>query len=64
MTLWRKSSHSGSGAAGGQECVEVAGLSGGIGLRDSKAPNAGHLVLSSQAFATLITHLKRNDLGN
>ncbi|WP_067793427.1 DUF397 domain-containing protein [Actinomadura formosensis] len=61
-TRWRKSSRSTEGTS--EQCVELAQLPSGIGLRDSKAPNAGHLVLSSQAFATLITHLKRNDLGN
>ncbi|MEO3827172.1 DUF397 domain-containing protein [Actinomadura sp. B10D3] len=48
---WRKSAHSG-GAEG--ECVEIAALNGHVGIRDSKAPAAGHLVLSRQSFATLL----------
>ncbi|MFD0857052.1 DUF397 domain-containing protein [Actinomadura adrarensis] len=57
--VWRKSSRSGSGGAGGQECVEVADLGAGRGVRDSKAPDAGHLVLTPEAFAALVTAIKR-----
>ncbi|WP_280247505.1 DUF397 domain-containing protein [Nocardia abscessus] len=40
---WFKSSHSG----GGQECVEVAWLDGGmVGVRDSKNPTGPALVFS------------------
>ncbi|RAY15870.1 DUF397 domain-containing protein [Actinomadura craniellae] len=55
---WRKSTHSGTGGLGGQECIEIADLDGGIGLRDSKNPDAGHLTLSSDSFATLLSRLK------
>ncbi|WP_084337161.1 DUF397 domain-containing protein [Actinomadura oligospora] len=44
MTLWRKSSHSESGAGG--TCVELANLGTSVGVRDSKAPRAGHLTLT------------------
>ncbi|MGI5205141.1 DUF397 domain-containing protein [Spirillospora sp. CA-108201] len=59
---WRKSSRSGSGADGGQDCVEVAALTEGRGIRDSKAPGTGHLALSPKDFAQLITRVKRGDL--
>ncbi|MFF5263986.1 DUF397 domain-containing protein [Actinomadura viridis] len=54
---WRKSSHSGT-----QEdaCVELADLTTGIGVRDSKAPNAGHLTLTPHAFTHLINQIKRD----
>ncbi|MFS2292501.1 MAG: DUF397 domain-containing protein [Actinomadura sp.] len=52
---WRKSSHSG---ANGGECVEVADLNGRIGVRDSKAPEAGHLTLTRRNFAALLSRPK------
>lgn len=40
---WFKSSHSG----GGNDCVEIAHLDGGmVGVRDSKNPGGGALVFS------------------
>lgn len=59
---WRKSSRSGSGADGGQDCVEVAALPEVRRIRDSKAPDAGHLTLSPESFAQFITRVKRGDL--
>ncbi|OLT12461.1 DUF397 domain-containing protein [Actinomadura sp. CNU-125] len=60
MTQWRKSVHS---ADSGQEgCVELARLPLAIGVRDSKAPDAGHLVLSPSSFAELVTRVKRGEL--
>ncbi|MBX6765917.1 MAG: DUF397 domain-containing protein [Actinomadura rubrobrunea] len=58
---WRKSSRS-NGAGG--NCVEVAVLANGIGVRDSKAPDSGHLVLSPQAWAAFVaqTRAGRHDL--
>ncbi|MGW4243476.1 DUF397 domain-containing protein [Nocardia sp. NPDC004722] len=41
---WFKSSYSG----GGQECVEVAFLPGGVGVRDSKDPGGPALVFSGE----------------
>ena len=55
-TTWRKSSRSGNN---GGACVEVARLEAGIGLRDSKNPQGGHLTVPAEAFAALLTHLKQ-----
>lgn len=53
---WRKSSHSG-GHEG--DCVEIADLNDHIAIRDSKAPEAGHLTLTRRNFAALVNHLAR-----
>lgn len=60
MIEWRKSRRSN---ASGNECVEVAALAEGRGIRDSKAPDAGHLILSPESFTHLITRVKRGDLN-
>lgn len=60
--VWRKSSRSGTGNTGGENCVEVARLPEAIGVRDSKNPAGGTLSLSTESFATLLTRVKRNDL--
>lgn len=54
-SLWRKSSC--SGGTGGQ-CVELADLDAAIGIRDSKAPAAGHLTVSRHVLAGLIDRIK------
>ncbi|WP_149260304.1 DUF397 domain-containing protein [Actinomadura sp. K4S16] len=59
MIEWRKASRSN---ASGNECVEVAALPQGRGIRDSKAPDTGHLTLSPASFAQLVTRVKRGDL--
>ncbi|GAA3935168.1 hypothetical protein GCM10023085_15670 [Actinomadura viridis] len=61
MTIWRKSSRSGS-ATTQSDCLEVAQLDGAVGLRDSKAPDAGHLTLSPAGFSELVRRVKRDDL--
>lgn len=61
MARWRKSSYSGGGGADGQECVEVADLVNAVGVRDSKALEAGYLALSPAAFAELLASLKRDE---
>ncbi len=53
---WRKSSRSGSGAQ--SDCVELAVLNDGIGIRDSKSPTGPHLTLSAQSFTQLMRTLK------
>ncbi|MGI5324191.1 DUF397 domain-containing protein [Actinomadura nitritigenes] len=60
MIEWRKASRSNTS---GNECVEVAALVEGRGIRDSKAPDAGHLTLSPDGFAQLIDRVKRGDLN-
>ncbi|MBW8485539.1 DUF397 domain-containing protein [Actinomadura parmotrematis] len=54
---WRKSSY--SGGANDELCVELGAIDSGIGVRDSKDPAAGHLVLSSSQFADLLDHVRR-----
>ncbi|MGP4022989.1 DUF397 domain-containing protein [Actinomadura sp. 3N407] len=53
---WRKSSYSGGD---GGHCVELARLSGGIGVRDSKDPDGPKLVMGRPEFAALVAALKR-----
>lgn len=53
---WRKARQSGDQ---GDACVELARVTHGIGVRDSKNPAAGHLTLTPHAFSTLLTCLKR-----
>ena len=59
MTTWRKSSYTGAG--GTDNCVEVAHLADAVGIRDSKAPDAGHIPLAPSAFADLLTRVKRDE---
>jgi len=58
MIMWRKSSRSDGGTGGGQ-CVELARLTGAVGIRDSKVPKDGHLAISHRAFAELLEQIKR-----
>lgn len=58
MITWRKSSHSGGGGSGGQECVEVAQLPHAIGIRDSKNPGGPRHVVRPGAFRSLINEIK------
>ncbi|MFC4905783.1 DUF397 domain-containing protein [Actinomadura gamaensis] len=62
MINWRKSSRSGGGGSGGQECVEVARISRKVGVRDSKLPTLGHLSLGVSEFAALISRVKQEEL--
>ncbi|MGI5420325.1 DUF397 domain-containing protein [Actinomadura luteofluorescens] len=57
---WRKSTY--SGGADDQHCVELGRLASeaGIGVRDSKDPDGGHLTLSGVRFANLIAQLKQD----
>lgn len=61
MTIqWRKSSYSGS--ANDDVCVELGrlALGAGVGVRDSKDPDGGYLILSVAEFAGLIEQVKRH----
>ncbi|QFG24492.1 DUF397 domain-containing protein [Actinomadura sp. WMMB 499] len=62
MTAWRKSSRSGSTSTQ-SDCVEVAGLTVGVGIRDGKDPDGGHLELDRAAFADLLARVKRDELA-
>ncbi|MFD0683648.1 DUF397 domain-containing protein [Actinomadura fibrosa] len=53
---WRKSSY--SGGTSQSDCVEVARLAGGVGVRDSKAPGAGHVVIGAAGLAGLFGLIK------
>ncbi|GAA4321525.1 DUF397 domain-containing protein [Actinomadura luteofluorescens] len=57
VVTWRKSSQSVEGTS--SQCVELAALSGGVGVRDSKAPEAGHLTFDRRDFRALLAELKR-----
>lgn len=51
---WRKSSYS---SANGN-CVEVANASSTVGVRDSKAPTAGHLTLPPTSWGRFLDQVK------
>ncbi|WP_433146418.1 DUF397 domain-containing protein [Actinomadura nitritigenes] len=57
---WRKSSY--SGGANDNQCVELGRLAPevGIGVRDSKNPDGGHLTLTPTQFTDIIDQLKRH----
>lgn len=52
---WRKAQSSGSENGG---CVEVAGLRGGIGIRDSHRPRDGAHLVSAAAFTAFLSDAK------
>lgn len=56
---WRKSTH--SSGVNDEDCVELGRLAPGVGIgvRDSKDPDGGHLSLTVAQFAGLIEQLKR-----
>jgi hypothetical protein len=56
VTTWQKSSYSGS--EGGTQCVELSRIGETVGVRDSKTPEAGHLVLSRETFRALVDQLR------
>ncbi|WP_367139147.1 DUF397 domain-containing protein [Saccharothrix sp. HUAS TT1] len=51
---WRKSSYSGNDA----NCVEVALRTTVVGLRDSKNPEGGRLLVGSKAFRSFLRAVK------
>ncbi|MEO5876212.1 MAG: DUF397 domain-containing protein [Streptosporangiaceae bacterium] len=59
--VWRKSNRSNSS---GGDCVEVAGLSSAIAVRDSKHPDGPHLAFARAAFTALAREIRagRHDL--
>lgn len=50
-TTWRKASRSGEN---GGNCVEVAGLTGAVAVRDSKDPEGPVLLLTREALRTAV----------
>lgn len=58
--VWRKSSRSTQGTS--EQCVELAALLHAVAIRDSKAPDAGHLALTPRAFTDLLTRAKQGTL--
>lgn len=52
---WRKSSKSGQSG----NCVEVADLGTGIGVRDTKAREQGHLTVSPAEWVAFVDSLKK-----
>ncbi|TDC89928.1 DUF397 domain-containing protein [Actinomadura sp. 7K507] len=59
IVRWRKSSH--SGGVDDHQCVELGRLASGVGIgvRDSRDPDGGHLTLSVREFAGLIEQVKQ-----
>lgn len=55
-TTWRKSSHS----SYKENCIEIAGLSHAIALRDSKDPNGPALVVSRSTFAQFVRQVRES----
>ncbi|GAA1994495.1 DUF397 domain-containing protein [Nocardiopsis rhodophaea] len=56
---FRKSSYS---QGGREDCVEVADLTGGAALRDSKHPHLGHLAFSASEWRAFLTDVKSHRL--
>nr|WP_084337782.1 DUF397 domain-containing protein [Actinomadura oligospora] len=54
---WRKSGHSGGGSSTG-ECVELAELGASVGVRDSKAPERGHLSIDRASLRALVQEIR------
>jgi hypothetical protein len=55
---WQKSSHS-TGDGSGNECVEVARPDHTVtALRDSKAPDTGHIHVPAWSFDAFVTRIK------
>lgn len=65
--VWRKSSFSGNGGAGGGNCVELAALADGtVGLRRSRRPEDGALRFTRAEIAAWVAGCKAgefDDLG-
>ena len=51
---WRKSSYSNPSG----NCVEAAGLAGGVGLRDSRSPDGPALAFTSASWDAFIRRVK------
>ncbi|TDC69153.1 DUF397 domain-containing protein [Actinomadura sp. GC306] len=56
LIKWRKARRSGDQ---GGACVEVARFPQAVAVRDSKNPDGPRLLLSPDAFRTILDHIKR-----
>ncbi|GAB3810326.1 DUF397 domain-containing protein [Micromonospora zhanjiangensis] len=56
VAVWHKSSRS---SASGSNCVEVAGLAGGVAVRDSKDPAGPVLMFDRPAWVGFLSGLSR-----
>lgn len=56
---WRRSSYS---TGNGNNCVEMASLGDAVGVRDSKAPDAGALLLPRETWREIAARVKAGDL--
>ncbi|MFE9101971.1 DUF397 domain-containing protein [Actinomadura geliboluensis] len=59
-TAWRKSSY--SGGATDEACVELAVLPEGVGVRDSKDPDGGRLLVNRAQLGSLMQTIKEGAL--
>ena len=57
---WRKSSY--SHGAENSDCVEPAALDIEVGIRDSKNPDVGHLLVERDRFSALLGRIKADEL--
>ncbi|TDC67841.1 DUF397 domain-containing protein [Actinomadura sp. GC306] len=44
-------------------CIELAALAGAVAIRDSKAPDVGHLILTPRAFVRLLAHVRQGSVS-
>lgn len=58
MIKWRKSSRSNTS---GGDCVEVADLTGNVGVRDSRDPEGPKLALPVGSFRALLDEIKHGN---
>jgi hypothetical protein len=58
--VWRKSSR--SNGNGGNNCVEVAFVDGGVGVRDSRDPTGPALLFTPDQWAAFLEAAKHGDL--
>jgi hypothetical protein len=61
IVQWRKASRSSNG---GGNCVEVGVNTDGraCGIRDSKSPERGHLMIAPMVLGALVATIKRGEL--
>ncbi|NVI90106.1 DUF397 domain-containing protein [Actinomadura sp. BRA 177] len=60
MINWRKSSY--SGGSTDEMCVELGEIAGGVGIRDSRDPDGGRLVVPGDQFGRLLHRIKAGAL--